>query len=74
MDDPNTPLMICRICGHPVTIATCTADENGKAVHEECYGREIVTRFDRSLIFPPRNENDEMASLALANLFIPFLL
>jgi hypothetical protein len=28
---------ICSICNKPVEIETATADEHGKAVHEECW-------------------------------------
>ena len=74
MDSLNTSLMICHLCGHPVTITACTADENGKAVHEECYDQELATRSDGSIIPPRKNENDfGMSSLAFGNLFIPFL-
>ena len=65
MDTFNAPAIICRICGRAVTIATCTVDDNGKAVHEECYGREAMTSFDKPLIFPRRNENDGIEFLSL---------
>jgi hypothetical protein len=75
MDALNTSPMICHLCGHQVTITACTVDENGKAVHEECYNRELATRFNESINLPRKNENDfGMASLAFGNLVIPFLL
>jgi hypothetical protein len=27
----------CAICGKPVSLESCKFDENGKAVHEDCY-------------------------------------
>jgi len=27
----------CAICGKPVPLESCKFDENGKAVHEDCY-------------------------------------
>jgi len=74
MDSSNSLFVACRICGHPVTIETCTVDEQGSAVHEECYAQELLERSARSLIFPPKNENDGMDTLAFANVFIPFCL
>lgn len=62
MDSVNIPL-ICRICGRPVTVAMCTVDDNGKAVHEECYEQKLLTRSDEPSILPRRNEKDGMASL-----------
>jgi len=57
MDALNTSPMICHLCGHQVTITTCTVDENGKAVHEECYNRELAARMDGSINLPRKNEN-----------------
>jgi hypothetical protein len=53
-------VVICRICGLSVPIAICTVDESGKPVHEECYGKELLNRFNRSLSFPPKNESRGM--------------
>ena len=37
---PDIP---CRLCGKPVNLsADLSADENGKAVHEECYVKHIT--------------------------------
>jgi hypothetical protein len=33
----------CKICAEPVVLTVdLSADENGKAVHEDCYVRHIV--------------------------------
>jgi hypothetical protein len=32
---------ICPICNEPVEINTAKTDENGKAVHEDCYLKAI---------------------------------
>ena len=74
MDALITPRVICQICGHPAKIATCTVDENGKAVHEQCYGRELVSRADRrGLNLPRKKEKGRITSLALSNVFISLL-
>ena len=56
MDSSNSLFVACRICGHPVTFVTCTVDEQGSAVHEECYAQELLARSAESLIFPRKNE------------------
>lgn len=34
----------CVLCRQPVNLsADLTADENGKAVHEECYAKQITS-------------------------------
>ena len=32
----SSPLL-CRICGKPVAVEGCKTDDDGKAVHEDCY-------------------------------------
>lgn len=32
---PSPPY--CRICGKPVAVETSKTDEDGKAIHEDCY-------------------------------------
>lgn len=32
----SSPLL-CRICGKPVAVENCKTDDDGKAVHEDCY-------------------------------------
>jgi len=37
--------LLCRICHEPVSLKSDTVtDENGKAVHEDCYVKEIISR------------------------------
>jgi len=31
------PLPLCSICDKPVQLETSNTDEDGKAIHEECY-------------------------------------
>jgi hypothetical protein len=53
MSSPVTPLSsypICPICALPVAIETSKTDENGRAVHEECYVLKIKAMLKR----PPR--------------------
>ena len=76
MDALNTPILVCHICGHPVPLTSSTIDENGNAVHEECYAKELRIRWERSLIFTAKDkdEDDPMVSIAFVNQFIPFML
>lgn len=46
-----TPFPLCPICSLPVIIEKCKTDENGKAVHEECY----VLKIRATLKKPPTN-------------------
>jgi hypothetical protein len=32
----SSPLL-CQICGKPVAVETSKTDENGRAIHEDCY-------------------------------------
>jgi hypothetical protein len=43
-DAPRRSL-ICRICTEPVLLETSNTDENGSAVHEECYVRSTISKF-----------------------------
>jgi hypothetical protein len=37
------PEISCKICAKPVDLSVdLSADENGKAVHEECYVKRII--------------------------------
>jgi len=42
---------ICPVCSLPVTLEDSKTDENGKAVHEECY----VLKIKASAKKPPTN-------------------
>ena len=33
---------LCWICGKPICLETCTTDEHGCAVHEECYMAKLA--------------------------------
>lgn len=40
-----TPALIsCGICAKPVVLEKCKIDENGHAVHEDCYFHELSSR------------------------------
>jgi hypothetical protein len=41
----------CSICGKEVPLQDCKTDEQGRAVHEECYARRIKQQ-------PPRPNTD----------------
>jgi hypothetical protein len=36
---------ICSLCNELVELETTNTDENGKAVHEECYVAYVASRF-----------------------------
>jgi hypothetical protein len=42
----------CVICGKTVSLELARIDENGKAVHEECYMERVKAK-------PPREERKE---------------
>jgi hypothetical protein len=50
---PQVP--ICRICWEPVELETGKTDENGNAVHEECYARQLSAQKSTS---SPKNERN----------------
>jgi hypothetical protein len=41
---PNAPFTICNLCNKPVELEKAKTDENGQAVHEECYLRKVRSR------------------------------
>jgi hypothetical protein len=44
------PSINCPLCDQPVSLHTDTcADENGKAVHEECYQKRVIGAQGNSL-------------------------
>jgi hypothetical protein len=49
---PSRLLLACDVCGRTVSLYDCNTDENGDAVHEECYLRKL--RLDTS---SPVNQN-----------------
>jgi hypothetical protein len=36
------PILACSICRQPIDLKHCKTDENGNAVHEECYVKKIT--------------------------------
>jgi len=44
--EPTTP---CSICGWSVTLELSKTDEGGKAVHECCYVRRILSKFRKPI-------------------------
>ncbi len=38
----RTSLAHCAICGHPVELERCKTDEDGDAVHEDCYVAKLL--------------------------------
>jgi hypothetical protein len=37
--------IVCRICAGPISLENSKTDESGKAVHEQCYVRQTISRF-----------------------------
>jgi hypothetical protein len=33
----------CPVCGEPVSLERCKTDEDGRAIHEDCYVRKICS-------------------------------
>jgi len=42
--------ILCCICGLPMPLETSNTDELGKAVHEECYVRETISKLRTPLV------------------------
>ena len=36
--------MNCPICNEPVSLETSKTDEDGQAIHEECYASKVCTK------------------------------
>jgi hypothetical protein len=36
--------MLCPICNQPITLEDAKIDEDGRAVHEECYVKQLLAR------------------------------
>jgi hypothetical protein len=56
MGSSHFPEIFCILCGQPVNMQTdLCADENGKAVHENCYVKTIASadRPEPPIAFPP---------------------
>ena len=46
MGGHHVPEIPCKICNKPVDLNTdLIADENGKAVHEDCYVQHVTKQF-----------------------------
>ena len=42
MTTPNAfVILICSVCGKRVNVETSKTDEEGRAVHEECYAEKV---------------------------------
>jgi len=48
LDGHEVRTVVCWICEKQVTLEDCKIDENGQAVHEDCYVR--VVSLDRSKV------------------------
>jgi hypothetical protein len=36
--------MLCPTCNQPITLEDAKIDEDGRAVHEECYVKQLLAR------------------------------
>ena len=45
--DASHQSLVCTVCTMPISLETSKTDENGKAVHEECYVRKTISQFRR---------------------------
>ncbi len=45
--DASQQSLVCCVCTIPIPLETSKTDEHGRAVHEECYVRETISRFRR---------------------------
>ena len=41
-EERRTP--VCYLCNRPVPLESCKTDENGEAMHEECYTLKLRLR------------------------------
>jgi hypothetical protein len=41
---PQLPAIACCICTRPIPVEDSKTDEHGKAVHEECYVRKMISQ------------------------------
>jgi hypothetical protein len=37
----SAPTLVCQICGGSVPVETAVTDEDGMAVHEDCYAAKV---------------------------------
>ena len=49
---PSARLPVCSICKNPVDLTIDLTDQDGNAVHEECYVRKVRQEDARK---PPKN-------------------
>jgi hypothetical protein len=35
---------MCPLCGEPVSLERCKTDEDGRAIHEDCYVRKVCSK------------------------------
>jgi hypothetical protein len=62
MSGYSLPAILCTICAKPLNLVVdLCADENGKAVHEECYLKRITTPRSR----PPDTSMSDEVQIAL---------
>ena len=63
--DVSHQSLVCTVCTMPISLETSKTDENGKAVHEECYVRKTISRFRTVRRLMARSKFDEGSILRL---------
>ena len=46
MSQPLRNVLICSICQQPVAVENSKTDENGQAIHEDCYLQRLLAPLD----------------------------
>lgn len=48
----ETPVHLCQICGEEILLEYSKTDEQGNAVHEDCYLQRLMELIQRNSIKP----------------------
>lgn len=52
-------IAFCSICDNPIPLEITATDENGEAVHEDCYASQTISQFRKSLYLTQRLASPE---------------
>jgi hypothetical protein len=55
---------VCSICNKPIVLETSKVDEDGKAVHEDCYVKRLLSAQQND---PPAPQHNESISAPFRN-------
>jgi hypothetical protein len=64
MASPSKFPLTCWICGMAVSLEDCKSDEQGMAVHEDCYVRKTASKTNaaREGKLPPKPRRDRSSN------------